>query len=580
MSSKTPPDIRDKPSDVAVYATVLSVFLKNFLIFLAVMTVVAAGGWLGRVAYKKATERHMLARAAESLQKKDLQKAALCLTRALQVNPLSLGASKMTAEMLESMGSPAALGWRIRVAQLQPGEARNRFAWAETALRAQDLRSVANALDGVEGQSTNTAAYHKLAGALTWALRQSSEAAWHYREAARLEPTNQVVRMNLATIEMTSTNAEAADAARLLVEQLVRNPELRTQALRRLAEDAERRHHLGDAIGYSKQLVGLASAAFGDKLGHLRLLAEATNAEYATWLKTLAIEATNSPARTYAFGRWLANAGQPTNALHWLQNLPPALLTNQPVPLLVTDCLVATKDWQALLGFLAGQDWSEAEYYRLALEVLAQKSLGRDSAADANWRKAARLCAHRLDRLTRLSQVTSAWGWNLEQTQILRALAAEFPRERWAENELVTKLYRAGETRELGEVLARAYANHPADNLLKNNLASLLLLKGSDLDKAHTLAREAFETSPGNPFCASTYAYSLLLQNRPDEALKALSGLNPESLKIPSVAAYYGVVQARTGHQELAEEPLQRAEKAKLLPEELEIVRRAKTMVR
>ena len=107
-------------------------------------------------------------------------------------------------------------------------------------------------------------------------------------------------------------------------------------------------------------------------------------------------------------------------------------------------------------------------------------------------------------------------------------------------------------------------------------MANLYLLRKSDLEKACRLASEAYHTAPTDPFFTSTYAYSLLMQKKSDEALKVLADLKPEYLKIPSVAAYYGVVQSQSGHKELAKQPLELAQTAKLLPEEMEMVRLAK----
>ena len=90
------------------------------------------------------------------------------------------------------------------------------------------------------------------------------------------------------------------------------------------------------------------------------------------------------------------------------------------------------------------------------------------------------------------------------------------------------------------------------------------------------MAREAYDSSTDNPFFASTYAYSLLLQNKVQEAVRAFENVKEDYyLKIPSIAVYYGVVQAGAGRAEIAREPLKLAEKAKLLPEEKELVRLA-----
>ena len=159
--------------------------------------------------------------------------------------------------------------------------------------------------------------------------------------------------------------------------------------------------------------------------------------------------------------------------------------------------------------------------------------------------------------------------------QVLQEVISDFPKEKWAVDELMASYYAKGDTAALAGLLAKVYSANPSDNRLKNNLASVSLLRNADLENAHRLAREAYDSSPDNPFFISTYAYSLLLQKKPEEAVKVLGGLKAEYLKNPSIAAYYGVVQAQTGHKDVAREPLKLAEASRLLPEEKEIVRQA-----
>jgi len=180
--------------------------------------------------------------------------------------------------------------------------------------------------------------------------------------------------------------------------------------------------------------------------------------------------------------------------------------------------------------------------------------------------------------------VTAAWRWTQERTEILREITTVFPKERWAADQLVAQLYAEGDTRGIQELLLNTLASNPSDPRLKNNLANVILLRKTQLDrgqldKAHRLAKEAFDTAPNDPFFASTYAYSLLIHGKPDEAGKILAGLKTEYLQIPSIAAYYGVIEARSGHKDLAKEPLTRAATAPLLPEEKEMVRLALTQL-
>src|SRR5262249_16834011 len=159
-------------------------------------------------------ERKLVAQAANFLARSDLTNAGLCLQRALQLNPGSPRASQLTADTLEAIGSSSALTWRIRTFNFQTNNIEYRFAWAQTALKMQNPASAAMALSGIPQEATRTATYHKLKGALAWEARNAAAAETEYLEALRLEPTNQTVAVNLATVRLSSTNRSVADGAR------------------------------------------------------------------------------------------------------------------------------------------------------------------------------------------------------------------------------------------------------------------------------------------------------------------------------------------------------------------------------
>jgi predicted Zn-dependent protease len=554
----------------------MSGLFRKFLVFALVMAAVAAAGWFGRKSYKHATERRLVAEANQFLKTNDFRHAELCLRRALQVNPLSLPATKLVADMLESAGVPSALEWRVRTSQLQPANTSYRLAWAETALKLGDSKSAQEALEGIPATAKTSADYQKLAGALSWSKRDPADAEAHYLKALQLEPANLTIVLNLDTIRLASTNTEIAAAARRSLEQLATNSLYGPSALHHLTRDALGRKSLTDAMRFSKQLAAGSSATFVDKIDYLQLLRVCTNAEFGAYFASLKMEAADSSARAFALGRWMALSESPTNALAWLQSLPLGIRTNQPVPLIATDCRIALRDWPGLLAEVDKQDWAEANFYRLALISLAQRSLGKDYASESAWHSCLRQSAHRLERLSRLAQVTAGWGWKAENIEVLQEITSQFPKEKWAANSLMAQLYAGGNSRELMEFLTRMYTQDPSDSRVKNNLANLYLLRKSDLEKAYHLAREAYDASPKDPFFTSTYAYSLLLQKKAEEATRILNDLKPEYLKIPSIAAYYGVVQAESGHKELAKAYLERADEGRLLPEEKELVRLAK----
>jgi predicted Zn-dependent protease len=185
------------------------------------------------------------------------------------------------------------------------------------------------------------------------------------------------------------------------------------------------------------------------------------------------------------------------------------------------------------------------------------------------------MSASHLDRLAKLDQLTATWGWSEERVEVLQEVISGFPKEAWAGEELVGLYYAEGNTHALENLLEKMSSADPSNVRLKNNLATVLMLLKSDTDRANRLALESYSSSTNNPFFACTYAFSLLRQSKPEAAVKILDALNAGCLKNPSIAAYYGVVEAETGHPTVAKEALKVAIGGRLLPEEMELVRKA-----
>ena len=553
----------------------MNAFTRKTLIFIAVMLVIGCAGFLGRRIYKKTTEHRLAAQAAQYLQKQDLRNASLCLQRALQINPYDVQVNHLMADMLEQAGSPSALNWRIRTAELQTNNMEYRLEWAKTALEMNDMGSVVQALRGVSTNSRSTAEFHKLAAGLAWNLHDATDAEKEYAAALQLEPTNLAVILNLATVRLVSTNKAVVSQARATLEAIPATSPLRLTALRALATDAADRKSYRNAIDYEQQVANDPKATYGDKLGYLQILNLANSSQFGAWLKSTEIDATNSPFRVYSLAHWMQLQESPTIALHWLDSLPMELQTNLPVPLAITDCQVGLKDWNGLLGTIENANWGESEYYRVCLSSLANRSLGNNESADAAWQNALTVSSHQLERLSRLNQLTATWGWAPERKQVLDQIISQFPGETWADDQLTALLYAQGQTQELADLLNQRYSADPSNVHIENDLATILLLQKTDLNRANRLAQEAYKSAPDNPFVACTYAYSLLLQSRNQEAASVVGSLKTSYLKNPSIAAYYGIVEAQTGNTKAAAPALKVAQTARLLPEEAQLVHQA-----
>jgi tetratricopeptide (TPR) repeat protein len=550
--------------------------LKWFFAVCLVLSLATVGGMQARKALRKGKANRLVAEAAQHYASKDYAGTLRCAQAALRANPISIEATRLLAVALENSGSPAAISWRIRASQLQPTDMTKRLDWAQTAVKLRDPKSAEDALSGLEDEAMNTARYHKISGALAWSQGKMAEAERHFQEALHLEPDNPSNLLNLGTIGLVSTNDEVAASARRTLQTIAAtNETFAIEALRCLSQEAAKRKNLREALSYTERLVANPAASFIDKIDYLNLLTLTRSGAAPSWLAKVKQQATNSPADVSLLGGWLARTDGVTNALDWLVSLPQNVRINQPVPLVVCDLQIAMNDWNALLKTVENQDWGESEGLRLAFESMARRSLGQNEQAEMLWKRARRQSARHLDRLYRLVEQSEAWGLASERRDVLMEIVSEFPREKWAVELLVAQLHDAGDTEGLEELVHKLSVAEPENVRLKACLARLGFLRKSQLPTAYRLAKEAYDREPEDALVLSTYAYSLMLQGQSDEAVRVLDNLKPQALQIPWVATSYGVIEAQSGNKKAARGPLERAKSAKLLPEEIELVRHA-----
>jgi hypothetical protein len=269
---------------------------------------------------------------------------------------------------------------------------------------------------------------------------------------------------------------------------------------------------------------------------------------------------------------WMTRHGQAKDALSWAQSLKPEVRTNMPLPLILADGYALVGEWAALETMLKGQEWKDMEYLRHLLCSRALRAQGKTLAASVEWRRALKAASQRVEALNDLVRRTSAWNWGPELDESLWAIVDNFPIEKGAFLALYDRLYEAGNTPALHNLLAKVSAFVPLNTELKNNLAVVSLLVYPHGQHGHDLAREVYGDDPQNPFYVSTYAYSLCLQGKNKEALKLLDNLKKEDIEKPAIAAYYGLILASTGEYTKARPYLERGLQAKLLPEEKNLI--------
>jgi hypothetical protein len=379
----------------------------------------------------------------------------------------------------------------------------------------------------------------------------------------------------LATLRLGSTNAALAAEGRAVLESLRRSTNLGAVALRSLANDSLRHQDFAAATTWSDQLVANPRCTTEDRLQHLDLLLPGKGPEFMSYLESLKQGAVTNLAAVRGLSAWLILHDRAGEALRWLTNLPPAVRSQQPVPLATAETYFALKDWSALQGFLADKRWADLEFLRLAL--LSQASLQQKQIVAATlWRGAVRETGDRLGPQVILLGLADTWQRTEDKEDLLWHVYERHPGERWTLGEL-GRLYQAqGNTRGLNKLFGVQAELNPKDFEAKNNLAATSLLLKLNVTKAYELAKGLYNERPDHAIIASTYAFALHLRGNTREGLAVLQKLKPEALEDPSVTLYYGVLLSASGQPALARKYLDLVQPAKLLPEEKQLLENAR----
>ena len=535
-----------------------------------------AGIWWGRPAYRHWKERRLVAQAQTFLAKGDFRNASLSAREVLALNPSNLVACQLMAGLAESVGSPALLDWRRRIAEVSP-TTENRLLLATTALRLQrpPYALAAQILDDLRAGATNLPTFHMVSADLAIRLNKLDKAELQLAAAARLEPTNEVYKLDLATLRLGSTNAALAAEGRAVLESLRRSTNLGAVALRSLTTDSLRRQDFPAAAAWSDQLMANPRCATEDRLQHLDLLLRDKGPEFTSYLESLKQRAMTNVAEVPGLSTWLIQHDRADEALRWLTNLPPATRAQQPVPLATTEAYIALTNWSAVQTFLADQRWAELDFMRLAF--LSEASLQkRELTAQTHWRSAVREAGERLGALGVLLNLADSWQRTQDKEDLLWHVYERHPGERWTLTEL-GRLYQAqGNTRGLNKLFGVLAELNPKDFEAKNNLAATSLLLKLNVPKAYELAKELHTERPDHAIIASTYAFALHLRGSTRDGLAVLQELKPEALEDPPVALYYGVLLSASGQPAQARKYLDLAQPAKLLPEEKQLLEAAR----
>jgi hypothetical protein len=182
-------------------------------------------------------------------------------------------------------------------------------------------------------------------------------------------------------------------------------------------------------------------------------------------------------------------------------------------------------------------------------------------------------------RLQSLLSRTITWGWPEQRVELLWKKFSLDPTDKTTRQQIVAWERGKKNTAALNRLFGRINENDPSDRESKNDYTYTSLLLGTSLDRAHTDARENYESNPKNPYFATTYALSLYKQNKHQEALQTLETLGVGALAAPERALLHGVILIANGRIDDGVEQTAHLRIDQFLPEERRLYQDATNLV-
>ena len=571
MAAEPLPDTSTKLSVTPAAHRLRRLLLR--LAILAVLGVAAAYGWRE---YRKVRQSRMVERTRALIEQKDYQQAAISAQRALDLNPRDLAANRTMLELTEAAGMKEALYWHRVIAELEPKVPANQVALADCALRHNEPVLAEQVLALVPAEGRTTAAFYNAAGRLALSANQLPDAEKHLGEAVKLEPANDEFQLHLAAAHLQSGSAEIRDGARATIERYLPDPKLGRVAARLLLDNFSRNKDWGKALSLSKQIQSAPDAVFGDRMLYLGLLRRFQQPQFHSYLLSLQEQATGNPENVASLISWLSGNNLVLVAVEWAKRLPPEIAAKMPVPLAIGECYALQHNWNALKLLIADAHWERAEFLRLAFLARVHRETGDVLSSRNSWSSAVRAATGRPDELILLTRYAAKWGWENETTDVLWTIA----RGSGGQQTALTSLYQIygakGNTRGLLNVVTRMLEINPKDVTAQNNVVVLSLLLNSNMERAQSMADEAYRQLPENPVIASTYAFALHLRGQTEEGVKLMRSLDEKQRADPSCAAYFAAMLAESDTPAEAEKYIEIAQGGKLLPEEMALIKTAR----
>lgn len=214
-----------------------------------------------------------------------------------------------------------------------------------------------------------------------------------------------------------------------------------------------------------------------------------------------------------------------SEAAGWLGLVTAETRAAATVDMQLTDPLYGAGNWSGLQSALRRADWKTENYLRLALLAYANRAQNDLVQSRDSWRQAVLAAERNALRGENLKLLATQWNWPAERIDALNIIFERTPTDRALLGELLKHYRDVKRTQEMIRILGMYVARTSETTEEAVTQAYYGLISDTNVPRAQTLAKTAFESTPDDPTRRLVYALSLWKQRRVAEANALLAAL-------------------------------------------------------
>lgn len=530
--------------------------------------------------YSRLRSRDFLKKAKESLEQNKISAAKISLQNAARHTPDSAEILDFYVELLSREASPellSALAYRFHKYPTR----KNAIDLLENAINSNKGAEVLPLLQKILDSYPNDTPILRLVAILFVGLGQLSLAEQHLNQALALDPENLLLKYDLATLHLASTDQQKISSARAYLEKLRKTPEYFLVATRSLAAHLSLTNPPA-ALALYEEALSSHPADWLSRIRSFQLLCKIDPEQAARKIEEIFSHARDLSQKAELLTTLLGTFG-PETVLEVSKKFDSSELMLPVIRLTLINAHWKKASYQDVVTLAKeGYDHSDRIIERavyLNWIYSAQNELRLESDAGRTFRSMYTLASQDSD-VAHFYYNLFASRQQLQTAVLFLELVALDPKshhQKGAITQLFNYYRELGDTKNLIRIHEAALKYLPESVAVQNNLATLLILTGKDHKRALKLAENAYNLAPNNYIAASTYAHALAVNGRTTEALR-LYDMIPLDQYNESIKLYYANTLRLAGQLDKASEIVAELKAEHFLPEEKKLIEEMKSL--